>query len=176
MFEEELPKSLIERVSMMEGILIAAATGGSQQNPVYQSLRSEFMANHEIKDLLPSFVRTYRNLDAFWPFIKHEAGTYAERRQIISTGFTPLLDRLEDLDRSPGDQTVSDALHSFIGNVTKNLKKGNKVSFVGFGTFSVSKRKARVGRNPQTGAKIDIPATKVPHFKAGKSLKEAVKK
>lgn len=80
------------------------------------------------------------------------------------------------IDAGINKRQASDALHSFIGNVTKNLKKGNKVSFVGFGTFSVSKRKARVGRNPQTGAKINIPATKVPHFKAGKTLKEAIKK
>lgn len=79
-------------------------------------------------------------------------------------------------DANINKRQASDALHSFIGNVTNNLKKGNKVSFVGFGTFSVSKRKARIGRNPQTGAKINIPATKVPHFKAGKTLKEAVKK
>ena len=79
-------------------------------------------------------------------------------------------------DADINKRQASDALHSFMANVTMNLKKGNKVSFVGFGTFSVSKRKARVGRNPQTGAKINIPATKVPHFKAGKTLKEAVKK
>ena len=79
-------------------------------------------------------------------------------------------------DASINKRQASDALHSFLGNVTKSLKKGKKVSFVGFGAFSVSKRKARVGRNPQTGAKINIPATKVPHFKAGKSLREAVKK
>jgi DNA-binding protein HU-beta len=71
---------------------------------------------------------------------------------------------------------ANDALASFFNNVTTNLKKGKKVSFVGFGTFSISKRKARVGRNPQTGAKINIPASKVPHFRAGKSLRDAVKK
>lgn len=71
---------------------------------------------------------------------------------------------------------ASEALHSFFDNVTSNLKKGKRVSFVGFGSFTVSKRKARVGRNPQTGAKINIPATKVPHFRAGKMLKEAIKK
>jgi len=62
------------------------------------------------------------------------------------------------------------ALDSFIGCVTKTLKKGGKVSLVGFGTFSVSKRNARTGRNPQTGASIQIPARKVARFKAGKSL------
>lgn len=67
------------------------------------------------------------------------------------------------------------AMKSMITNITKSLKKGNKVTFVGFGSFDVSKRKARTGRNPQTGAEIRIPAAKVPKFKAGKALKDAVK-
>lgn len=68
------------------------------------------------------------------------------------------------------------ALQAFMSGVTSQLKKGQKVSFAGFGTFTISKRKARIGRNPQTGAAIDIPATKVPVFRAGKHLKLAVKK
>ena len=71
---------------------------------------------------------------------------------------------------------ATEALQTFMGTVTKSLKKGEKVSFAGFGTFSTSKRKARIGRNPQTGAPISIPATRVPVFRAGKHLKEAVKK
>jgi DNA-binding protein HU-beta len=71
---------------------------------------------------------------------------------------------------------ASEALKCFFDNVTSNLKRGKKVSFVGFGTFTISRRKARVGRNPQTGAQINIPASKVPHFRAGKSLKEAIRK
>jgi DNA-binding protein HU-beta len=67
------------------------------------------------------------------------------------------------------------ALDSFIDGVVKSVKKGNKVAFVGFGTFSVSKRKARTGRNPQTGEPIKIPARKVPKFSAGKTFKDAVK-
>lgn len=67
------------------------------------------------------------------------------------------------------------ALDSMIDAVKKTLKKGNKVALVGFGTFSVSKRKARTGRNPQTGATIKIAATKVPKFSAGKAFKEAIK-
>jgi DNA-binding protein HU-beta len=67
------------------------------------------------------------------------------------------------------------AIDAFTNNVKKALKKGEKVTLVGFGTFSVSKRKARKGRNPQTGAEIKIPATKVPKFTAGKALKSAVK-
>lgn len=66
------------------------------------------------------------------------------------------------------------ALDSFITCVTKTLKKGGKVSLVGFGTFSVSKRGARTGRNPQTGATINIAARKVAKFKAGKGLSDTV--
>jgi len=61
-------------------------------------------------------------------------------------------------------------LDSFVSTVTKTLKKGDKVTLVGFGTFSVSKRAARVGRNPQTGEAIKIKAKKVARFKAGKEL------
>lgn len=67
------------------------------------------------------------------------------------------------------------ALDATIDSVKAALKKGQKVTLVGFGTFSVSKRKARKGRNPRTGAEIKIPATKVPKFTAGKTLKDAVK-
>ena len=61
-------------------------------------------------------------------------------------------------------------LDSFVAAVTKTLKGNGKVTLVGFGTFSVSKRAARNGRNPQTGAVIKIKAKKVPRFKAGKEL------
>lgn len=60
--------------------------------------------------------------------------------------------------------------------VTKALKKGDSVSLVGFGSFNVKSRPARTGRNPQTGAPIKIKAAKVPSFKAGKALKDAVNK
>ena len=65
-------------------------------------------------------------------------------------------------------------LNSIINSIKKALKKGDKVTLVGFGTFSVAKRKARTGRNPATGAPIKIPAAKVPKFKAGKKLKDVV--
>jgi len=66
------------------------------------------------------------------------------------------------------------ALNSFVDGIVKTLKKGNKVTLVGFGTFSVSKRAARKGRNPQTGETIKIKASKTPKFKAGKSFKDAI--
>lgn len=65
---------------------------------------------------------------------------------------------------------ANDALDSFIEAVTKTLKGGGKVTLVGFGTFTVSKRNARNGRNPQTGEVIKIKAKKVARFKAGKEL------
>ncbi len=67
------------------------------------------------------------------------------------------------------------ALDSALENIKKALKKNQKVTLVGFGTFSVTKRKARKGRNPQTGETIKIPATKAPKFTPGKGLKDAIK-
>jgi DNA-binding protein HU-beta len=67
------------------------------------------------------------------------------------------------------------AIDTFTGTIAKSLKKGKKVTLVGFGTFSVSKRKARKGRNPRTGETIKIAASKTPKFSAGKALKQAIK-
>lgn len=65
-------------------------------------------------------------------------------------------------------------LKAFEDVVTETLAKNEKIQLVGFGTFDVTERAARMGRNPQTGAEIPIPASKAPRFKAGKSLKDAV--
>jgi nucleoid DNA-binding protein len=67
------------------------------------------------------------------------------------------------------------AVDATFAAIQKALKKGNAVTLVGFGTFDIKKRKARTGRNPQTGAVLKIAAKKVPVFKAGKGLKDAVK-
>ena len=64
------------------------------------------------------------------------------------------------------------ALKAFIDVVSEELKKGEKVQLVGFGTFEVSERAARAGRNPQTGETMEIKASKTPKFKAGKALKD----
>ena len=66
------------------------------------------------------------------------------------------------------------ALDAFVGATSKSLKGGNRVALVGFGSFSVAKRKARTGRNPQTGGTIQIPAKKVVKFKAGADLATTV--
>lgn len=70
---------------------------------------------------------------------------------------------------------VEAVIETIIDTITKEIRKGNKVTLTGFGTFKVSKRAAREGINPQTKAKITIPAMSVPKFTAGKTLKEAVK-
>ena len=66
------------------------------------------------------------------------------------------------------------AVDSILENISNALKKGEKVTLVGFGTFEVTERKARKGRNPKTGEPIDIKAAKVPRFSPGKTLKETV--
>ena len=66
------------------------------------------------------------------------------------------------------------AVDAVVATVTDTLKKGEQVSIIGFGTFSVQERAARTGRNPQTGQAIEIKASKAPGFKAGKALKDAV--
>lgn len=88
---------------------------------------------------------------------------------------TELIDQMaEDTGLSKAD--AGRALDSFVGSVTKSLKKKKAVVIVGFGSFDISKRKARTGRNPQTGEAIKIKASVVPKFRPGKSLKDAVNK
>jgi DNA-binding protein HU-beta len=72
-------------------------------------------------------------------------------------------------------QDAKKAVEALFETISTTLVKGEKVQLVGFGTFEVRERAERTGRNPQTGEEMTIPATKVPAFKAGKELKEAVK-
>ena len=84
---------------------------------------------------------------------------------------------LTDIVAKESKITKADAKRSiecFVDNVTKNLKKGKEVRLIGFGTFGVRKRKARKGVNPQTGAAIHIAAKRVPFFRPGAELKDAV--
>ncbi|MFC2175195.1 HU family DNA-binding protein [archaeon] len=70
---------------------------------------------------------------------------------------------------------ANDAIDTMIGEITTAVKKGQRVTLVGFGTFYRAKRAARMGRNPQTGMRMRIPAARVPRFKAGDAFKIAVK-
>lgn len=109
----ELPESLIEKLAMLEGTLIDAATGGSGDNALYVHLRRELVQDEELKPLLPAFVRSYRDLSAFWGWIKYEEGTYAGRRKLIGEAFTPIMDHLEGRGRAPADAAMSEALATF---------------------------------------------------------------
>lgn len=85
-----------------------------------------------------------------------------------------LIDRIaSSVGLSKTDATRS--LDAVLDGIKEGLKKGDKITLVGFGTFSVAKRKARMGRNPRTGEEIKIKASKSPKFTPGKSLKDAVK-
>ena len=85
-------------------------------------------------------------------------------------------DLINELAKVVGTKKEAEAaVNTIFGAITKALKKGNKVTLIGFGTFSVTKRAARKGRNPQTGKEIKIAARKVPKFTPGKALKVAVK-
>lgn len=91
------------------------------------------------------------------------------------------MNKAEFIGKMAADAKISKAaaakaLDSFIAGVKGALKKGDRATLVGLGSFSVSHRKARTGRNPQTGKAMKIPAKKVPRFVAGAALKEAVKK
>jgi DNA-binding protein HU-beta len=79
--------------------------------------------------------------------------------------------KVTTLTKADTERTID----AFIDIVSKNVKKKDGVKLVGFGTFAVSNRKARLGRNPQTGEEIQIPARKVPVFRPGKELKDAVR-
>tara|TARA_B100000989_G_scaffold81377_1_gene58047 strand:- start:823 stop:1095 length:273 start_codon:yes stop_codon:yes gene_type:complete len=78
----------------------------------------------------------------------------------------------DDTNLSKADSTK--AVDAIFDTITSELKSGGDVRLIGFGTFLVSKRKATTGRNPRTGAEIDIPEANVPKFRAGKALKESV--
>jgi len=84
-----------EKVEYMKSLLISRATGGSADQKEYQKLRGEFLINKDILSLLPSWIRTTRDLDSFWTFIKGEYGSYQERRAFIHDEFSKLLDFLE---------------------------------------------------------------------------------
>ena len=86
---------------------------------------------------------------------------------------TELVDAIVN-DAKVSKKEAEAVVNAFTANVTKALKKGDKVTLIGFGTFEVGKRSARTGRNPQTGETIKIKAAKTPKFKAGKAFKDAL--
>jgi DNA-binding protein HU-beta len=108
-------------------------------------------------------------------FIGHGGGAFKDF--LKEEDFMTKADLVAQMASSSGitKAAAEKALNGFLKGVSGALKKGDKVTLVGFGTFSVAKRAAREGRNPQTGKKIKIKATKVVKFKAGSNLKSMVK-
>ena len=86
---------------------------------------------------------------------------------------TDLIEEVSKVLKTKSDAQA--AVDCVLSSITDALGKGDSVSLIGFGTFKVAEREARKGRNPKTGEEIDIAASKVPKFVAGKALKEAVK-
>lgn len=99
-----------DQAEALQNLLISHATGGSESNQEYASLRNSLMSNALVEALTPRFVRTCRNLDQFWQFIKFELPTYAERRQLICDTFRPILETLERASISPADHIFADRL------------------------------------------------------------------
>ena len=113
MLTDNLPSSVLGRVNLLEELLTAHATDGRCSPEIYVALRKEFIANPNLKALLPPFVRSCRDISAFWACMRKTASTYAERRTIIREAFTPLSDYLENTDSAPGDMNMSSTLQSF---------------------------------------------------------------
>lgn len=102
-----------ERARYLEGMLVNQATGGAVNNIEYQKLRQYFIQSPSLSPLLPSFVRTCRDITQFWQFIKRKFDTYAERREFLWEEFSALLDFLEGRLSTPADSAISDGLKTF---------------------------------------------------------------
>ncbi|QOH80973.1 abortive infection family protein [Plesiomonas shigelloides] len=113
MSELEHLVSLHDRVEYLQSLLIAEATGGVGDNNDYQSIRAELLDNHNVAYIIPRFIKTKRNLEQFWQYIKFEFPTYAERREFLWNEFNPLLEFLEKGLTNPADLSISEVLQNF---------------------------------------------------------------
>ncbi|TDT39384.1 DNA-binding protein HU-beta [Halospina denitrificans] len=104
---------------------------------------------------------------------KPQRKTWNRKEKGFSVNKSELIDAIAD-SADISKAAAGRALDAMVGSITDSLKQGDQVTLIGFGTFSVKERAARTGRNPQTGQEIKIAASKVPSFKAGKALKDAV--
>ena len=111
--EEAASVSIAERVESMQHMLVARSRGIMQPELPYQQIRRELMENSDVRERLPSFVRTCGSLAQFWPFIQKKFSTYADRQEFIWQAFRPLLDYLEGIGTAPVDDLASETLASF---------------------------------------------------------------
>lgn len=112
-----------DKANYMVNLLVAHATGNPADTTEYEELRQELLSDQQIALLIPSFVRTNRNLSSFWGFIKGKYGTYAERRTYLSQEFTPLLDMLEFGASPPPSLLKANATVERSPVVTRNKRK-----------------------------------------------------
>ena len=103
----------IEEVESFQNLLVAVSTGGSWDKNEYGEIRRSLMGNSNISDLLPRFVRTNRDTDQFWNFIKQQFPSYRERREFLWGEFKPLLEWLENQGNTPSHELISEALQDF---------------------------------------------------------------
>jgi hypothetical protein len=101
---------LLHQTEALQNLLISHATGGKEDDAEYARLRQMLLSNSALDPILPTFLRTCRNLSQFWQFIKYKFGKYAERRNYIWVEFIPLLNALERGGLVPSDKVVSSAL------------------------------------------------------------------
>lgn len=119
----EFLKTDFEKVSYLLNMLIAHATGKSADTAEYEDLRRQLLSNPAIADLLPTWIKTHRNLDSFWGFIQPKFKHYAERRTFLSEQFTPLLDALEFGDLKSLQASTSLRKKQHAASVTRNKRK-----------------------------------------------------
>jgi hypothetical protein len=110
---DSIPESIVEQARMLENILLTACEGNRSGARPYAELRGAFISDPALKPLLPEFVRTCRDLEHFWSYIKDVAPKWEPRRLHIRTALSPLFQHLEGGNTSPGDLVVSDTLSSF---------------------------------------------------------------
>lgn len=122
----------IEQVESFQNLLISHATGGNINEIEYKILREILINNSFIKDRLPEWIRTHRDADQFWHFIKHKFSTYAERRDYLWAEFSPLLSYLEDLKTNKNNLFIAHSINfkeidnNAIQNIwEKSLKRAN---------------------------------------------------
>lgn len=110
---DDIPDSPLEQARILENILLAACEGHRTSNQLYIQLRGLLLAELSIRSLLPSFVRTSRDLNHFWSYIRGQSGQWEPRRVHVREAMTPLIDYLEGANRAPVDPVVSDVLQNF---------------------------------------------------------------
>jgi len=112
-FEIEYIKTPFEKAEYLQNMLLARSTGGEADDNHYQKIRSEFVSNAGYNSLIPHWLKTNRNLDQFWQFIKNKFPTYAERRKFLSEELNPLLEFLETKQTLPSAKSIDEILSKF---------------------------------------------------------------